>query len=150
MSDEAYFQYNIPKTSPNYTLSHCKKIMYSFFLKKTFYTVIGQTNKLREKQKLKKETWWQKNILNAKEKIHWSTYCYKCTHISSSTAPDLNVLFSKNLDDLWGTLHVKWWDTGLSVLLTRLLYTARHDLKMAAILSEGIQALLVCIYYLLH
>lgn len=41
-------------------------------------------------------------------------------------------------------------DIRLAGLLTRLLYTARHDLEMAAILSEGILAQLVCIYYLLH
>ena len=35
-------------------------------------------------------------------------------------------------------------------VLTGLLYRGRHDLKQTAILSEGILALLVCIYYELH
>lgn len=47
-------------------------------------------------------------------------------------------------------LQIKWKILRLAGLLSRLLYAARHDLAMAAILSEGILALLVCIYYLLH
>lgn len=41
-------------------------------------------------------------------------------------------------------------DIRLAGLLSRLLYRARHDLEKAATVSEGIPALLVCIYYLLH
>lgn len=52
--------------------------------------------------------------------------------------------------DLFPCFANKMKDIRLAGLLSRLLYTARHDLEMAAILSEGILALLVCIYYLLH
>lgn len=57
---------------------------------------------------------------------------------------------SVNPGDPIVALQIKWKILRPPGLLSRLLYAARHDLAMAAILSEGRLALLVAIYYLLH
>lgn len=57
---------------------------------------------------------------------------------------------SVNPSDPFVALQIKWKILRPAGLLSRLLYAARRDLVMAAILSEGRLALLVGIYYLLH
>lgn len=57
---------------------------------------------------------------------------------------------SVNPGDPFVALQIKWKILRPAGLLSRLLYAARHDLAMAAILSEGRLAPLVGIYYLLH